>query len=99
MAVISYIPMSIPAQVYFKPKMVIGAKSLKAPILNFIMDLPLDVVPSGKMSNGATFTGSLLYSSTLFLILFSVASLAVALCRSKNTHCTYLATIPTNGAC
>lgn len=99
MAVISYIPMSRPAQVYFNPKIVMGARSLNAPILNFMIDLPLDVVPYGKMINGLTFTGFFLYASTLSLILLSVASLATALCLSKNTHCTYLATIPTNGAC
>jgi hypothetical protein len=32
--------------------MVIGAKSLNAPILNVIMFLPFVVVPSGKMING-----------------------------------------------
>jgi len=35
--------------------MVIGAKSLNAPFLKVSIELPFEVVPSGKMANGNTY--------------------------------------------
>lgn len=37
---------------YFSVNIVIGVKSLKAPVLKLIMFFPFDVVPSGKIING-----------------------------------------------
>ena len=39
---------------YFMPNIVIGAKSLKAPILKVKIDSPFDVVPSGNIIIGLT---------------------------------------------
>jgi len=38
--------------VYFRPTIVNGAKSLKAPSLNLSNDFPFDVVPYGNMISG-----------------------------------------------
>ena len=63
-------PMSNPKQLYLRPMIVIGAFSWKAPILNFNMDFPLEVVPSGKITN-ENYVDFWLNSSILFLISYN----------------------------